>query len=69
MDTLTIDYKDKNFHEQFVKSLHETGFAIINKHNSNAVLCVYQFSSVCFITISDSNHSIWYVTVILDYVR
>ena len=32
MDTLTIDYEDKNFEEKFVESLHYTGFAIINKH-------------------------------------
>ena len=32
MNTLTIDYKDKNFNKNFVKSLHETGFAIIKNH-------------------------------------
>ena len=32
MNTLTIDYGSKNFEELFVKSLHDTGFAIINKH-------------------------------------
>ena len=32
MNTLTIDYGSKNFEELFVKSLHETGFAVINQH-------------------------------------
>ena len=32
MDTLTIDYDDKNFEKKFVESLHNTGFAVINKH-------------------------------------
>ncbi len=33
MDTLTIDYTDNSFGKDFVKSLHETGFAIIKNHN------------------------------------
>ena len=35
MNTLTIDYDDKNFEKKFVESLHNTGFAVINKHPVN----------------------------------
>ena len=33
MDTLTIDYTDNNFHKNFVKSLQNTGFAVIKNHS------------------------------------
>jgi len=43
MNTLTIDYDDQKFDEKFVKSLHYTGFAIINEHpiDQNLINKVY----------------------------
>ncbi len=43
MDTLTIDYDNKNFEKKFVASLHHTGFAVINNHpiNQNLINGVY----------------------------
>ena len=38
MHTLTIDYNDKQFERLFVKSLHETGFAVIKNHDINESL-------------------------------
>ena len=38
MNTLTIDYDDKNFKKKFVESLHQTGFAVINNHPINQSL-------------------------------
>ena len=35
MNTLTIDYTDEKFNEKFVRSLHNTGFAIIKNHLIN----------------------------------
>lgn len=32
MDILTVDYQDKNAGQDFVQSLHETGFAVIKNH-------------------------------------
>ncbi len=44
MNTLTIDYGSKDFEKLFVKSLHETGFAVINKHpiSQNLIEKVYE---------------------------
>jgi len=60
MDTLTIDYKDKNFHEQFVKSLHETGFAIINKHNISQDLIDKVYSDWDVFFKSENKHTYLY---------
>ena len=35
MNTLTIDYTDEEFNKKFVRSLHNTGFAIIKNHLIN----------------------------------
>ena len=32
MNILTIDYTSKNFKEDFVSSLHNSGFAVIKNH-------------------------------------
>ena len=44
MDTLTIDYKDSMFSENFAKSLRYTGFAIIKNHpvSENLINKVYK---------------------------
>ena len=38
MDILTIDYTDINFNDIFVKSLHNTGFAVVDNHPINQQL-------------------------------
>ena len=38
MDTLTTDYNDPFFNEEFVKSLHHTGFAVIKNHPISSTL-------------------------------
>ena len=56
MDTLTIDYADKNFENKFVESLHHTGFAVINEHpiNQNLINKVYDDWNLFFK--SDEKH-------------
>ncbi len=43
MNTLTIDYDDKDFKKRFVDSLHHTGFSVINNHpiDQNLINQVY----------------------------
>ena len=57
MDTLTIDYKDKNFNESFVKSLHETGFAIIKNHSISQELIDKVYLDWDIFFKSDEKHS------------
>ena len=58
MHTLTIDYNDKQFERLFVKSLHETGFAVIKNHSidQNLINKVYSDWDIFFKSDKKNNY-------------
>ena len=58
MHTLTIDYNDKQFERLFVKSLHETGFAVIKNHSidQNLITKVYSDWDIFFKSDKKNNY-------------
>ena len=58
MHTLTIDYNDKQFERLFVKSLHETGFAVIENHSidQNLITKVYSDWDIFFKSDKKNNY-------------
>jgi isopenicillin N synthase-like dioxygenase len=57
MDTLTIDYTDKNFNKNFVKSLKNTGFAVIKNHHIDDQLIEKVYSDWKKFFLSDEKHN------------
>ena len=60
MNTLTIDYNDPLFNQNFVDSLHRTGFAIINNHPINQDLINKVYLDWDLFFKSDKKHNYTY---------